>query len=148
MDKIGCGKVNITVPIETVYTGKTVHIKCDRYISEDVRNQVIDLINEAVQRKIKPRIVITAPTGVGKTEMFYWLAEQLKIRMIMALSYTAQVHQGKERHTIPGVIEGLCENDHNLSVTGSIFMTYDKAPIVRKNIIPENYIQCIQFSET
>lgn len=143
MDKIGFGKVNMDVPIETVYSGETIVINTDGYISENVRGQVLDLINKAVQRKKQPRIVITAPTGVGKTEMFYRLAKQQHIRMIMALCYTAQVQQGKEHHSAPGVIEGLCKNDNIVPLTGSIFMTYDKAPIVQKKIKPENYIMVI-----
>jgi hypothetical protein len=96
-----------------------------------------------LDRKIQPKIVITAPTGMGKTEMFYRLARQQKIQMIMALCYTAQVQQGKEHYSIPGVLEGMCDKDYKVPLTGSIYMTYDKAPIVQKKISPENYIMVI-----
>jgi Ni2+-binding GTPase involved in maturation of urease and hydrogenase len=104
--------------------------------------EVINAINEVIRNKgahQQAKIVIAAPTGCGKTEMFYLLAKQQKIRMILALAYTAQVFQGKEHHTVQDILSGLCEDDHFIP-KGSLFLTYDKAKIVQKEIMPNNYI--------
>ena len=135
MQKIGFGKIIIKAPIETVFSGKTIEIKYDQYISEEQYQEVLDHINLVIQNtksKRQPRIVITAPTGVGKTNMFYQLAIQEKAKIILMLSYTSQVLQGKEQYAIADVMEGLCESDYRVPVTGSIFGTYDKAPIISK----------------
>jgi hypothetical protein len=142
MQKIGFGKASIKIPIETTFTGETVEIKCDGYISEAQYLEVLYHIKEAIRSskgKRQARIVITAPTGIGKTSMFYRLAEMKRIRTILMLSYTSQVLQGKEQYTIPGVIEGLCESDYRVPETGSVFGTYDKASILYKSIDPRDF---------
>ena len=146
MDQIGFGKTKIKTPISTVFTGNTITIECDRFISEEQHLEVMNAINDVIRNKgqnQQAKIVITAPTGCGKTEMFYRLAKDGEIRMILALAYTTQVLQGKEKHTIPTVLEGLCGNDRDVSNTGSLFITYDKAKIVRQWIVPDEYIMVI-----
>ena len=83
--------------------------------------------------------MIAAPTGIGKTTMFYRLALQQRIKVILMLSYTSQVLQGKEKHTVPGVMEGLCGNDRTVPDAGSIFGTYDKASLINKSIDARDY---------
>ena len=141
MQKIGFGKASIKIPIETTFSGKTVEIKCDRYITEAQYMEVLNHIQaiRSSKGKRQARIVITAPTGIGKTSMFYHLAKTEKIKVILMLSYTSQVLQGKERISIPGVMEGLCESDYRVPETGSIFGTYDKASIMYKSIDPREF---------
>lgn len=147
MEKIGYGRLNRLVPITTTFRKTPIVYKCGQYISDELRMQILNDINEAIRKNQgngkQTKILITAPTGVGKTEMFYRLAEDQQIRMILALSYTSQVLQGKETHTRSGVLQGMCQNDSEVPETGSIFMTYDKSPIVEKTINPEEYIMVI-----
>ena len=145
MNSIGFGKIESKTPISTTYLGDTLTIKYDKYISDDQCLEVMSAINNIIssQEGRSSQIVITAPTGCGKTEMFYKLAAQQKIKMILALAYTSQVLQGKENHTVPDILNGMCEKDY-IVPDGSIFMTYDKADILYKSgINPKDYIMVI-----
>ena len=145
METIGFGKIKGKSPISTTYSGNTLTIKYDKYISDEQYLEVINAIENVIinQDDRCTNIVITAPTGCGKTEMFYKLAERQKIKMILALAYTSQVLQGKESHTVPDILNGMCEKDY-IVPDGSIFMTYDKAEIVDKYTInPKDYIMVI-----
>jgi len=138
MDEIGFSDDPIDMPIDLEYKGETVNITCGQFLSHE---RILEQINKVLQNSSdqkQSRIVITAPTGTGKTESFYWMAEQGKIKMILALSYTSQVLQGKAKHTIPGVIGGMCEEDKDVP-TGSIAITYDKSRIVCNGTNPEEY---------
>jgi hypothetical protein len=121
--------------------------QCGKYISESQRNQILNDINNAIQlnqnKNKQTKIVITAPTGIGKTSMFYKLAEDKKIKMILALSYTSQVLQGKASYSIPGVLTGMCQDDSKIPQTGSIFMTYDKSRIIDGEVDASEYIMII-----
>ena len=148
MEKIGFGKPDKAIPIATVNSSvSVVEYKCGQYISDDIRMKVLADINQTIQNNQgtgkQTKILITAPTGVGKTEMFYQLAKDQHLKMILALPYTSQVLQGKLEHDEPGVIEGLCDKDHDVPKTGSIFMTYDKASIVEENVNPSEYVMII-----
>ncbi|MBF0231763.1 MAG: hypothetical protein HQK65_01820 [Desulfamplus sp.] len=147
MERIGYGKLNKFVPITTTFWKGPIVYKCGQYISDDIMMQIIKLINQVIQHNHntgkQTKILITAPTGVGKTEMFYRLAAEKEIRMILALSYTSQVLQGKESHTTPGILKGMCNMDYEVPDTGSIFMTYNKAPIVEGKINPSEYVMVI-----
>jgi hypothetical protein len=140
--EIGFDNAAIETPIDLEYKGETVDITCDPYPSpEIIEDHIIKVIRDASSSR-QPKIIITAPTGSGKTELFYRLAKQTDLKMILALSYTSQVLQGKAKHTDPGVMEGMCEGDRDVP-TGSIFMTYDKAHLVEKRIDPSQYILVI-----
>jgi hypothetical protein len=139
MDDIGFGDVKINCPIETEYLGEPITITCQSFPSPE---NVLNHINKLINQKKQPRIIITAPTGVGKTTMFYHLAKEQKLKIILALSYTSQVHQGKSKFEIPGVLGGMCENDKDIP-EGSIFMTYDKSRKILQEVDPEDYILVI-----
>jgi len=145
MDKIGFGKIKGKSPITTTYTGKTITLKCNNFISQRQHIEIRDAILDVVRKKKnhQPTIVISAPTSIGKTTMFYRLAKEKLMKMILALPYTAQVLQGKENQALPGVLEGLCENDHDVPIGSSLFMTYDKAAIALRSINPSDYIMVI-----
>ncbi len=137
MRAIGFNNSPIDIPIQTKPTCQTVEFSIANYPSENQADQILQEINTIIRENIgikQTKIVLTAPTGTGKTEMFYRLAEQQKIKMIMALPYTSQVSQGKTRHTVANVLTGLCGNDCNVSKIGSIFMTYDKFELVAKEL--------------
>jgi hypothetical protein len=146
MEKIGYKKLNTNIPISTEFHKAPVTYKCERYISESQQIEILEKINKVIQQNQsskQTKIIITAPTGTGKTEMFYRLAKENQIRMILALSYTSQVLQGKSNHTVKGVLEGMCQNDSEVPEKGSIFMTYDKAAIIKDEIDPSKYIMVI-----
>ena len=144
MEKIGYRATSDSIPVSTEFHRKPVTFKCQRYITEDLRIQIFEQINQVIKQNPgkQCKIVLSAPTGIGKTEMFYQLAIQKEIRMILALSYTSQVLQGKAQHTIPGVLGGMCEKDFEVP-KGSIFMTYDKSAILINKIKPSKYIMII-----
>lgn len=146
MEKIGYKKLKTNIPISTEFNKAAVTYKCERYISESQQIEILQEINKVIQQNQsskQTKIIITAPTGTGKTEMFYRLAQENKLRMILALSYTSQVLQGKSNHTVKGVLEGMCQNDFEVPEKGSIFMTYDKATIIKDEIYPSKYIMVI-----
>ena len=146
MKHIGYGKKAVDVPIKPITSEKIVKIEVDQYPTPDQADKIITLIDNLIQENqdIKQtKIVLTAPTGSGKTEMFYRLAKQKKIKMIMALAYTSQVKQGKTKHAVKDVLAGMCESDYLVPETGSIFMTYDKALKVKKAINPDEYLMVI-----
>ncbi len=138
MEQIGYRKINNIAPITTISKDNVFELQCnDKYITQSESDYILEKINE------HSKIIITAPTGIGKTEIFYQLAKQKKIKMILALAYTSQVEQGKEKYNIDGVLQGLCSTDSKVPVNGSIFMTYDKAAIVEARINPSEYIMII-----
>jgi len=126
---------------------RVLSYQCGKYISESQRNQILNDINNAIQlnhnKNKQTMIVITAPTGIGKTSMFYKLAEDKRVKMILALSYTSQVLQGKASYSVPGILTGMCQNDSKVPQTGSIFMTYDKSRIVDGEVDASEYIMVI-----
>lgn len=133
------------VPVNS--NGRYLNYQCGKYISESQRMQILNDINAAIianrRQKKQTKIIVTAPTGVGKTSLFYELAKENQIKMILALSYTSQVLQGKTAYTIPGVLTGMCEDDSEVPQDGSIFMTYDKSAIVNGEINASEYIMVI-----
>lgn len=147
MEKIGYGRLNRLVPITTTFRKTPIVYKCGQYISDELRMQILNDINEAIRKNQgngkQTKILITAPTGVGKTEMFYRLAKDNHLKMILSLPYTSQVFQGKVEHTVHGVLEGFSGKDYEVTETGSIFMTYDKAPIVEEKINSSEYVMVI-----
>ena len=146
---IGYGEKVVDVPIKSITSAKTVEIEVEQYPTPDQADNILTLINNLIQGNQEnqgtkqTKVVLTAPTGSGKTEMFYRLAKQEKIKMIMALAYTSQVKQGKTKHVIKDVLAGMCESDHVVPETGSIFMTYDKAPKVQKAVISSEFLMVI-----
>jgi len=144
MKKIG----HIDPPVVPVNSsGRYLNYQCGKYISDPQRMQILKDINTAItaneSQNKQAKIILTAPTGVGKTSMFYELAKKDQIKMILALPYTSQVLQGKASHDISGVLTGMCEKDSEIPETGSIFMTYDKAAIVNGEIDASEYIMVI-----
>ncbi len=127
--------------------GRVLNYQYGKYISESQRMQILNDINAAIfanrRQNKQTKIIISAPTGVGKTSMFYELAKANQIKMILALSYTSQVLQGKASYRIQEVLTGMCDDDSEVPQTGSIFMTYDKAAIVKGEINASEYILVI-----
>jgi len=149
MKDIGYGKKAVDVPIKPMTSENIVEIEVDKYPTPNQADNIITLINNLIQENQgtkKTKIILTAPTGSGKTEMFYRLAKQEKIKMIMALAYTSQVQQGKAKHSTKDILSGMCESDHIVPETGSIFMTYDKALKVQKAVNPYDYLMVIDES--
>ncbi|MBF0227434.1 MAG: DEAD/DEAH box helicase family protein [Desulfobacterales bacterium] len=146
MDSIGFKKTIIDISISTTLPNNSITFECDNYPTTKQVIQVSDEIKKVIDKNIEfkqTKIVVTAPTGIGKTSMFYQMAKMKLAKMIIALSYTSQVLQGKHNHSEPDILTGMCGSDRNVPVEGSIFMTYDKAPIVDDNINPEDYIMVV-----
>ncbi len=126
MTKIGFDDSFEHSPIQMEYKGNTIELECDSYPDPDEVLTIIQNLQNNNPNGQQQIIVITAPTGTGKTEMFYRLAALQKLKLIIALSYTGQVIQAKAKYTIPGIMGGMCENDTQVP-KGSVYCTYDKA---------------------
>ncbi len=142
MARIGFNDSIENTPIKLEYTGKTVEVQCEQYPDPDA---VLRVIQELLSNSKKQKVVITGPTGSGKTELFYRLAKEEKLKLIIALPYTGQVHQGKTHHTISDVLEGMCDNDRDIP-NNSIFMTYDKSSWVNQKYDLQDYVLVIDES--